>query len=694
MKTIRTLAASLLCLTSALPSVAQHPEYRTCDTDVMWQKALAKDPSLAEKARQSLEFFRSYAGAEQKVETSTLPVLYIIPTVFHVIHNYGIEDISRAQIHDAVDILNKSFQKLNDDTGDVIPLFQPIFADCQIEFRLATLDPAGNCTDGINYVQSELTYGAGDNVKSLIDWPSDRYLNIWVVSDIGSGAAGYSYYPGITSTIDGIVIRHDYVGGIGTSNGTNYTERSLTHEVGHWLNLPHTWGNSNSPGDPANCGMDDGVFDTPNTIGTLNFTCNVNQVTCGSVDNVQNYMDYAGCHKMFTEGQKARMHAALNSAVGDRNYIHSAANLLSTGTDDGTTGALCNPVADFTNRKILVCAGTPVNFKDLSWGADITARQWTFNGGTPSSSAVADPVIIYNTPGIYDVTLFVSNSTGSDQLTRTALVEVLSDTGLYKIPISEDFENIVWPSDWNVENPDNNNAWSLINTSASSGIKSLRLLNQSGNSSGSIDAVISPVLDFSGAAGVTLKFDVAFARKNSNDASNLKVSATNNCGQGWAVRYNKTGASLETAPLTSSPFIPGALQWRTETVSLASGSISGKPSVRLKFEYTNDMGNNIYIDNINITGNITSVAENPELSDMEIYPNPADDKVHIAFNLEKNQIVRISIKDLAGREILTHSEKFTQGHNDLGLPLELASGIYIINIASENVFYSQKLSVK
>ena len=693
MKNIYVLAV-LLCMLVVLPSHAQQAEYRTCDTDVMWKKALEKDPSLAEKARQSLEFFRKYAGAEQKIQNSTLPILYVIPTVFHVIHNYGTENISKAQILDAMDILNQSFQKLNDDTGDVIPLFQPIFADCQIEFRLATLDPEGNCTDGINYVQSEFTYGADDNVKSLIDWPSEQYLNIWVVSTIGSGAAGYAYYPGISAGIDGIVIRNDYVGGIGTSNGTNYTERSLTHEVGHWLDLPHTWGSSNTPGLPSNCGMDDGVFDTPNTVGTGNFSCNTTQNTCGFIDNVQNYMDYASCHKMFTNGQKARMHSALNSVIGGRNALHTATNLSATGTDDGSIAAVCNPIADFTDKKILVCVGSPVNFKDFSWGGDILSRQWTFNGGTPSTSSSATPAIIYNTPGIYDVTLFVSNTTGGDQLTRTALVEVLPDTGLSKIPISEDFETIAWPSDWFVENPNNNNAWDLINTSASSGTKSLRLINHSGNTLGSVDAAISPVLDFSGAAGITMHFDLAFARKSSSDASNLKVSASNDCGYSWVVRYNKSSSLLETAPIITSAFVPTALQWRTETVNLVSGSISGKPSIRLKFEFTNHLGNNIYIDNINITGTSTSVSDNIQPLETEIYPNPADDRVHISFNLEKNQDVRISVKDLAGREVLTRAGSFVAGKNDVDLPINLVSGIYMISLESSHAFYTQKLSVK
>jgi hypothetical protein len=288
--------------------------FRSCDTDVKWLEAVNADPDAAVR-NAALRSFRSEFLKQANRSISTAgTVIYKIPVVFHVIHTYGTENISKAQILDAVDIMNKSFQKLNPDTGMVIPLFQPIFADCQIELVLPNVDPFGNCTDGITRTYSPLTASASDNVKALVGWPSNKYFNIWVVKNIESGAAGYAYYPGISAAIDGVVIRHDYVGGIGTSSGSNYTERSLTHEVGHWLDLPHTWGSTNSPGIASNCNSDDGISDTPNTIGTSDFSCNTAQSTCGAIDNVQNYMDYASCHYMFTEGQKMAMHAALNSS--------------------------------------------------------------------------------------------------------------------------------------------------------------------------------------------------------------------------------------------------------------------------------------------------------------------------------------------------------------------------------------------
>ncbi len=198
---------------------------RACATDSMWREAVKKDPEALVRRRQLNDFTKKFIGPDQKVVTPSGVIVFTIPVVFHVIHEYGAENISKAQIEDAVRILNLSYQKLNPDTTAVSQLFQPILANCQIQFRLANVDPNGLCTDGITRTYSTLTETAGDNVKALIDWPSDQYFNIWVVKHIASGAAGYAYYPGINSSVDGVEILHDYVGSFGTSNGSNYSQR-------------------------------------------------------------------------------------------------------------------------------------------------------------------------------------------------------------------------------------------------------------------------------------------------------------------------------------------------------------------------------------------------------------------------------------------------------------------------------------
>ena len=165
-----------------------------------------------------------------------------------------------------MEILNADFRKLNADTGQIVAGFVDIAADVDVEFRLAKRDPSGNCHSGINRLQDELTYEGNNEMKQLIHWPRNSYMNVYVAAS-AAGAAGYTNYPSDWgANTDGIVLKHDYVGSIGTSN--TYRSRTLTHECGHWLNLPHTWGSSNNPNEEENCDVDDGVEDTPLCLGS------------------------------------------------------------------------------------------------------------------------------------------------------------------------------------------------------------------------------------------------------------------------------------------------------------------------------------------------------------------------------------------------------------------------------------------
>ncbi len=210
-------------------------------------------------------------------------VVYTIPIVFHVLHTFGTENISDAQILDQVNILNRDYAKLNADTSAIVgnSPFDTLAAKIKIQFRLARLDPNGNCTNGIERIYTHKTNSANDYSK-IHQWPRNSYLNVWTVKTIGdAGVAGYAYFPadvnGIMSPIDGILILSEYIGSIGT--GSIGTSRALTHEIGHWMSLYHPWGSTNSP--EVACG-DDLVDDTPETKGHL--SCDLWTPHC-SLDN-------------------------------------------------------------------------------------------------------------------------------------------------------------------------------------------------------------------------------------------------------------------------------------------------------------------------------------------------------------------------------------------------------------------------
>ena len=214
-----------------------------CHAEIMFQEAAAKDPQVL-RNREELEHYTEEfisSGAAARSQS----VLKVIPVVVHVVHYGGAENISRAQIEDQIRVLNEDYQRLNPDTVNTPAVFQPVAGNTQVQFRLAQLDPDGNCTDGVTRIFSPLTYNARNNVKSLRCWPRDKYLNIWVVNSIANvngspgTVIGFAQFPGGADSTDGVVIKYDYMGTIGAAASSQGAGRTATHEVGHWLNLRH-----------------------------------------------------------------------------------------------------------------------------------------------------------------------------------------------------------------------------------------------------------------------------------------------------------------------------------------------------------------------------------------------------------------------------------------------------------------------
>jgi PKD repeat protein len=396
-------------------------------------------------------------------------------------------------------------------------------------------------------------------------------------------------------------------------------------------------------------------------------------------------MDYASCHYMFTNGQKARMHAALNAPAGQRNNLHTLPNLISTGTDDAFTPVACVPQADFNNDVKFICTGTSITFADLSWRGDATSWQWDLPGGTPSLSTDQNPVIQYNTPGVYDVTLTVTNSAGSNSLTRTGHVVVSPANGMYIVPFTEDLEGVSSvPSgyDWIVEN-NAGNAWTLSTVAAFSGTNALRLVNHSGNPNGTSDAFVTPGYDLTNIVSASMTFKLAFAARSTNSTDQLKVFASTNCGQQWNIRYTKSGLNLSTAGILSASFIPsGPSQWRTETVNINGVAYNNQPSVRFKFEYLQNTGNNIYIDDINVTGTSTVGIQDVEfLATLSVYPNPANENSNVSFSLSENNDMLIEILDITGRVVETVvDQKLNAGQHNFSFGQKLTDGVYFVRM--------------
>jgi PKD repeat protein len=660
-----------------------------------------KTQYIINKEAYELEIQNFIANNPQLLTSSnsnTRAIQYTIPVVFHILHQGGPENISNEQVFNAVQHMNDDYQKLNSSASNVVGAFQSIVADVEIEFKLAKLDNSGNCTNGITRTFTSITEGGSgtDRVTAVQaehgNWPGDKYINFFIAKDIG-GAAGYTFRPswGFNGMNNGIHVLHNYVGSIGTSGSSG--AHTLTHEVGHWLDLPHTWGGTNDPGLASNCSDDDGVGDTPNTIGWS--SCTLSGTSCSSLDNVENFMEYSYCSKMFTNGQKARMHAALNSSTADRDNVYSVSNLAATGVS--LPDVLCK--ANFDSDYRVVCQGQAVTFDDISYSG-VTSWNWSFQGGSPSSSSSQSPVVTYSAPGLYEVELTVSDGTSTITETKTAYIEVLDDA--VALPFIEGFEGVTSLNNsfWIVKNQGNNQKFEITSSAAHSGDQAIKLANF-GEASGNIDAILSQPIDLSTITDqTTLSFRYAYRKRSASNEEWLRVYISKDCGENWAQRKTLKGSNLGDQ-IASSGWTPSsANDWVTVHMTNVTSSY-WVDNFLVKFEFEADGGNNFYLDDINIyTGSSSdepslSIEENELIQGFNVYPNPADHTANVAFTVNSGQVVNVALVNLMGQSVQTATIQAKKGKNLVMLDTDnIDAGIYIVNVNVGGIQQTKRLIIK
>lgn len=298
-------------------SIQVQAQQRNCGAMENLAIQLQKDPGLQERMNEIERHTSKYLSSHASENRATV---YTIPVVVHVVYNTTAENVSMAQIQTQIQVLNDDFRRLNSDADGTWSQA----ADSEIEFCLATVDPSGNVTDGVTRTSTSVTsFGLNDEMKFNSSggkdaWPAADYMNLWV-GDITGGYLGYAQFPGGADATDGVVIDYAYFGTIGSATSPFDLGRTATHEVGHWLNLRHIWGD-------GPCGSDDFVSDTP-TSDAANYGCATGHVSCSSTDMVQNYMDYSddACMNLFTSGQKTRMRALFGSGGSKASLLNSGA---------------------------------------------------------------------------------------------------------------------------------------------------------------------------------------------------------------------------------------------------------------------------------------------------------------------------------------------------------------------------------
>ncbi len=286
---------------------------RNCGLVEVIEHAKSIDPDAAERLRQNEIFTKNKITAISENRSFGGSII-TIPVVVHVLYTNSNENISDAQIQSQIDVLNEDFRRQNPDQTNQ----WSAAADTQIEFCLAKTAPDGTLTNGITRKQTNVANWNADknymkrtNTGGVDPWDQNLYLNIWLVpnplNSDNETLLGYAYYPGAYPAMDGVVVKTDVFGRIGYVSPPYDGGRTATHEVGHYLNLIHIWG------DGA-CGVDDLVNDTPPS-DEENTGCPGSHTSCGSPDMFQNYMDYTNdnCLNLFTQGQADRMRAQFES---------------------------------------------------------------------------------------------------------------------------------------------------------------------------------------------------------------------------------------------------------------------------------------------------------------------------------------------------------------------------------------------
>lgn len=555
-----------------------------------------------------------------------------IPVVVHVVYNTAAQNITDAQIQSQMTVLNNDFRKLNADWTSTPSVFQSLVADCEINFCLAQQDPNGNPTTGIVRKSTTVTsFSTNNAVKYTAQggsdaWDRNRYLNLWVCP-LGGGLLGYAQFPGGAAATDGVVCNYTAFGTTGTAAAPFNKGRTATHEVGHWLNLYHIWGD-----DGTGCTGSDQVGDTPNQ-GDENYGCPAfPQVSCSNGPNgdmFMNYMDYTddACMFMFTAGQKTRMSAVLASGGARFSLTTSTGCQPSTGTSCGTPSGVAAASITTTGATISWSAVAGASSYNVQYKTS-AATTWTTTTSSTTSKALTgltagtaynvqvQAVCTGGSSNYSSPITFTTTSTGGGTCTNSYEANNTRTTAA-TVATNTDIVSMIGTST-------DKDYYKITTTSAAPKLK-ITLTN--------------------------LPFDYDLRLLNSN-GSQLAISQ-NGSTTSETITYN-----TPTAGATYYLYVYGY-----------NGAFSASQCYTLR---ANTSATNFRLD---------GSSEETQKATLNIYPNPATEKVSIQFFAEGNQEVVVSIYNAMGQRVQSQQVLTQQGENVVGFDLNsLSSGMYMMEL--------------
>ncbi len=706
----------------------------TCGTDLVYEKALQENPSLAqmrEMLEQASAAFIAQHGHNLRTQSGCPESDYVIPVVVHIIHsgNGQPDSLPLSRVIFQMEQLFDDYRKRPYSKG------YSSGADTRIEFSLATKDPSGNPHPGVTYTHfsqaglsaARIKSGGSDatTMKNTVGWPRNKYLNIWVIKCVYSSdpnqcdILGFATFPGIGSTTDqGVVVVSGYFGIPNKSQTT-------THEIGHYLNLFHPFQGGCTGTTNSNCGSGaDRVCDTPPTLqpnygsARRQNTCSENITANGGdrPDQTRNYMDYADDPSLdiFTEGQRQRMTTALNTAP-DRTPLWQASNLQATGT--GPYGRL---KANFALKgcdqpPCYVCPGQQLELTSYSMGKP---HQFTWEirqGNTVLSSSNTGPCVQMNaptTPGTYNIRLQVTNQVGTAETTYTGFLIVRDPAQAKSYPFSEGFEAATFPpAGWVRQSPDfatgnSNLAWERYSSNGRGSFGAsnamARIRNFSYFNRTQRDQLITPLIDIPVSAQYpAIEFDVYYrAIYWENTSANqygylygdsLAVYISDDCGTTWQRLYYKGGEDLDvtsTAIQAVNRNISAADQalppnspntaWVHEVVAIPP-AYKGK-KILIRFENITEMGNNLYIDSIQVRENIGSSVLSPTaIPSLTLTPNPTTQEALLLIQNAEGLPLQWTLYNSLGQVLASGETTLTEPEGRVMLPTSnLPAGLYLV----------------
>ncbi|MBP6640954.1 MAG: T9SS type A sorting domain-containing protein [Bacteroidia bacterium] len=687
---------------------------RTCGTMDHLHEQMQSDPSIAkslQKQENEIQRFVRENGENFRTPGGVIN----IPVVVHVVYRTTQQNISDTQVQSQIAVLNEDYSGTNADVTSVPGAWTSLVANTGIQFCLASRDPQGLPTTGIVRVNTTVTsFGMnGDPVKYTSQggsdaWPRDSYLNLWVCN-LGQQLLGYAQFPGSgLAATDGVVVLYNAFGRTGTVSAPYNKGRTCTHEVGHWLNLRHIWGD-----DGGACNGTDFVADTPNQAGE-NYNCLSFPATdaCSATSPgvmFMNYMDYTpdACMYFFTNGQGTRMNATLS---GTRSSLANSQGCVPVNLPSNDAGvlAISSPSGTYCTEQITPTF-TLKNFGlntltsvTINWqidGGAVSTQAWTGSLSSLAATNVTLPVQTVSA-GNHTITIYTTNPNGAtdgDVNNDSNSSSFTIATSGQALPFAYNFTSTTWPpAGWTLNNPDNSFTWEHKANVGNGGNGSVWVNNYDYNARGEVDEFLLPSVNLSGVSGADVTFDLSYVLYSQTGYSDtLALYASTDCGTSWTEIYRKFDQALTTVTpyYLQSAFTPSSPnQWRNESVSL--GQFVGNSNVIVKFVNITDYENNLYLDNINIQVGAVAVANALPSNAVSVFPNPNNGMFSVNVNLPNPTDVKLAVFNSIGQQVASRN---LTGFNNGKLAFDLSSqaaGVYYLRVEADGKSIIKKVSLQ